>query len=413
MTRVIDHPRWDSSWSVPSEHTIDDLGELGILRVNLSSNKARTFALTMSGRQRGADLVQGGAHDFGGGGRTDAPEYGRPPTQRDAPNDFDVFISHAWEDKESVAAPLATELGVRDWRVWLDVAEITVGDSLERTINQGLACSRFGIVVLSPAFFSKQWPQRELQGLAAREVATGSKVILPVWHNVTRDDVLAYSPVLADKMGASTAQGLSSVATQLERALTVARRRERGHGAEPLIQSVAPRRAAPRDLVDLVGHWKRGGGMGLSTVGVRRSDGDHHSEMWRVNEDGTIDHRWVPSDDGAWEWSQWQDFGSPVPALDVAGVSKHEDHCEVFVLAHDGQVWHRWWSLKDWWGEFVPFGYPFSSAQEPKSIAASSRGDGQMDVVVEAFDGALRIKWHWDGRWEDSGRHDGWHALHG
>jgi predicted nucleotide-binding protein len=57
--REISHPRWDPSWAVPSEHTIDDLGELGLLRIEPSSDKARTFALTMAGRQRGSELAEG------------------------------------------------------------------------------------------------------------------------------------------------------------------------------------------------------------------------------------------------------------------------------------------------------------------------------------------------------------------
>jgi len=57
MRSEIDHPAWDPSWAVPSEHTIDDLAELALLRIEPSTNKARTFVLSMNGRQRGAALV--------------------------------------------------------------------------------------------------------------------------------------------------------------------------------------------------------------------------------------------------------------------------------------------------------------------------------------------------------------------
>jgi hypothetical protein len=50
---------WDPSWAVPSEHTIDDLAELTLLRVEPSINKARTFVLSMNGRQFGAALIAG------------------------------------------------------------------------------------------------------------------------------------------------------------------------------------------------------------------------------------------------------------------------------------------------------------------------------------------------------------------
>ena len=68
--------------------------------------------------------------------------------------------------------------------MWIDESELFVGDSLRAKIDEGLAQSQFGIVILSPSFFSKHWPQAELDGLAARE-ANGEKRILPVWHNLT------------------------------------------------------------------------------------------------------------------------------------------------------------------------------------------------------------------------------------
>jgi hypothetical protein len=116
---------------------------------------------------------------------------------------YDAFISHATEDKEKVVKPLANALTRMKYRVWYDEFELRVGDSLRKSIDKGLLNSRFGVVVLSPAFFSKKWPQYELNGLTAREM-DGHKVILPVWHMLDRDDVLVYSPTLADKVALST-----------------------------------------------------------------------------------------------------------------------------------------------------------------------------------------------------------------
>ncbi len=116
---------------------------------------------------------------------------------------YDAFISHASEDKKVFVKPLADALNSMDYRVWYDEFELRVGDSLRQSIDQGLVNSRFGIVVLSPAFFAKNWPQYELNGLTAREM-DGHKVILPIWHMVNRDDVLNYSPALADKVALST-----------------------------------------------------------------------------------------------------------------------------------------------------------------------------------------------------------------
>lgn len=84
---------------------------------------------------------------------------------------WDVFISHASEDKGDAARPLANELSSRGLRVWFDETTLELGDSLQVKIDEGLANSRFGIVLLSKAFFEKNWPKRELDGLVSREVA--------------------------------------------------------------------------------------------------------------------------------------------------------------------------------------------------------------------------------------------------
>ena len=117
------------------------------------------------------------------------------------PYEWDAFLSHAGEDKNEVAVPLADALAARGIRVWLDAISMTVGDSL----------NRFGVVVLSQNFFAKEWPQRELDGLVAREVE-GQKVILPVWHQIDKSGVLRYSPTLADKLAVTTKNGIDAVA---------------------------------------------------------------------------------------------------------------------------------------------------------------------------------------------------------
>lgn len=76
-----------------------------------------------------------------------------------------------------------------------------MGDSLRESIDRGLSRSRFGVVVLSEAFFAKRWTRYELNGLVALEMQ-GRKVVLPVWHpELTLDVVLHHSPTLADKKG--------------------------------------------------------------------------------------------------------------------------------------------------------------------------------------------------------------------
>jgi hypothetical protein len=103
-----------------------------------------------------------------------------------------------------------------------------------------LARSRFGVVILSPAFFAKEWPQRELAGLAAREVGSGTKVILPVWHDLDHSAIVDVAPMLADRLGVRTAEGLDHVAKQLHRALEAARDRAPDGGQQEAVLQAAP-----------------------------------------------------------------------------------------------------------------------------------------------------------------------------
>jgi hypothetical protein len=117
---------------------------------------------------------------------------------------FDVFISHASEDKDEVVRPLAIALREAGLSVWYDEFELRIGDSLRRKIDRGLGSSRFGVVVLSQAFFGKGWPEYELDGLVTRTVS-GEQILLPIWHNVSRREVMGYSSSLADRLARSTA----------------------------------------------------------------------------------------------------------------------------------------------------------------------------------------------------------------
>jgi TIR domain len=136
----------------------------------------------------------------------------------------DCFVCHASEDKDAVARPLADALRGRDYAVWFDEFELGLGDSLRRKIDEGLTNSRFGVVILSRKFFKKEWPQRELDGLAARETASGEKLILPVWHEIDRAFLARKSPTLADRLGVKSkplSDAVDAIAEQLNRRRTM------------------------------------------------------------------------------------------------------------------------------------------------------------------------------------------------
>ena len=116
----------------------------------------------------------------------------------------DVFISHASEDKDEFVRPLANALIEHGLNVWYDEMTLRIGDSLRQKIDRGLANSRVGLVVLSPSFIKKGWTNYELDGIVTRTVS-GEQVLLPIWHNITKQQVIEFSPSLADKVARSTA----------------------------------------------------------------------------------------------------------------------------------------------------------------------------------------------------------------
>jgi hypothetical protein len=132
----------------------------------------------------------------------------------------DFFISHASEDKQAAARPIADMLIQKGFSVWLDEAELTLGDSLRAKIDLGLRSSHYAVVILSPSFFSKRWPQAELDGLLALE-QDGRKRILPVCHAMSQRQVADYSPILSGRIAVETQSGIETVVEAVIRASRV------------------------------------------------------------------------------------------------------------------------------------------------------------------------------------------------
>lgn len=126
-----------------------------------------------------------------------------PQPSQENDREYDVFISHASEDKDDVVRPLAHALQDGGLSVWFDEFELKIGDSLRKKIDKGLAKSRFGIVVFSKVFLTKGWTNYELDGIVTRAI-NGEQVLLPIWHNVTKKEIMDFSPSLADKVARST-----------------------------------------------------------------------------------------------------------------------------------------------------------------------------------------------------------------
>ena len=117
---------------------------------------------------------------------------------------YDVFLSHASEDKDDVARPLAEFLRQLGLRVWFDEFELRIGDNLVAKLNAGINTSRSGILVLSNAFFNKNWTKHELDTLENLWV-TENRVLFPIWHNITVQEIRAFRASLANIIALTTA----------------------------------------------------------------------------------------------------------------------------------------------------------------------------------------------------------------
>lgn len=120
--------------------------------------------------------------------------------------EYDVFVSHAFEDKESFVDEFVDALRAQGLKVWYDTDKLKWGDSMREKIDRGLAKSRYGVVILSPNYIAehKYWTKAELNGLFQVETVNG-KTILPIWHNLTKKQVVEYSPIIADRKAMTTA----------------------------------------------------------------------------------------------------------------------------------------------------------------------------------------------------------------
>jgi hypothetical protein len=118
----------------------------------------------------------------------------------------DVFISHASEDKAAVAKELADCLIAEGISVWYDEYAIRLGDDILLKIDEGLANSQFGVIILSPNFFSakKTWTNREYSALVAGEDVDKGKRIIPVWHEITKEELYKKSPTIVNRLALRT-----------------------------------------------------------------------------------------------------------------------------------------------------------------------------------------------------------------
>jgi hypothetical protein len=132
-----------------------------------------------------------------------------------------AFVSHDSRDKEAVAKKLAIELQSVNCPVWYDEFSLKVGDNLRATIEKGLKECAKCILVLSPNFLSNNgWTKTEFDSIFTRQIIEESNLLLPIWHNVSKQDVYNYSPSLANIKGITwDDKNIASMVKQLKKAI--------------------------------------------------------------------------------------------------------------------------------------------------------------------------------------------------
>lgn len=132
----------------------------------------------------------------------------------------DVFLCHAWDDRKGVAKDLHDQLESRGVSVWFSEKDVVLGAPLLREIDKGLAKSRVGIVLVTPAFLKRidgaGIAEKELSALLARDL------LVPIVHDTTYDALRDVSPLLGSRSGLDTAEEtLEEIATKLTELVTV------------------------------------------------------------------------------------------------------------------------------------------------------------------------------------------------
>lgn len=140
--------------------------------------------------------------------------------QASLPDRRDVFLCHAWDDRAGAAKDLHDLLEARGVSVWFSEKDVALGTPLLREIDRGLAKSRVGIVLVTPALL----PRLQGGGIADKELSAllqGDRLV-PIVHDTTYEALREVSPLLASRSGLSTAeQPMVDVAAKLAELITL------------------------------------------------------------------------------------------------------------------------------------------------------------------------------------------------
>lgn len=389
----------------PLWETIDDLGELGMLRVEPPVNKARVFSLTMKGRAEGKGLVQPVGRDDLAHDPSRQPDLGAMQQLQQpgvSPDPRKVAVMHGRDEAARRAVfDLLRRVGL-DPLEWNDLVHLTGtaapynGDAVRAAFEAAQAV----VVLLTPDDVGFLHPElrgdrereddRSATGQARLNVLLEAGMALQSHPNRTVFVEIGRTREASDLAGRNTirldgsSEQLHSFANRLKDAGCPVRLTGNDWlDASGIRQLGALGREAPQ------GFLASAVGAGFAVVAVK----DGHYEAFRVR-DNTVEHRWRER-----RWTSWTEFVRVGErGVDVAAVSTWPQHAEVFILLESGEVLHRWWWKADGWSEVNSLGRPFG-ADPVNGIAAATIRDGHQEVFVEAANGAIAHLWYSDEEW--------------
>jgi len=400
----IEHRCWDRSWAVPSGETIDDLGELGFLRVEPSANKRRVFSLSMEGREEAVRRFNPEAE----------PAEPEPATQQ-------------VRDSRKVAVMHGRDLRARQWMYdwlrriglvpleWGQLVELTgkatpySGEAVEAAFETAQAVvvlfTPDEIGVLHPELIDGDDASSDDGAQPRLNVILEAGMALQSHQDQTVLVEIGLTRPISDLGGRNTVRltgapkGLNDLANRLEKAgCAVDKTGSDWLEVGGLEELPALRRSADYDGAELVPAPPGG----VAAVGPEGSS----YRVFRAHGE-RIECR---AHDGK-RWTGWSEVGIvDEEPIGLASASVGRGHIEVFALMPRGEVLHNWWRYEDGWQPvFHSLGLPFGE-QSVTWISAASKETGHQEVFVEAVSGEIAHIW-WNRGWRRSGATglgDGW-----
>lgn len=176
---------------------------------------------------------------------------------------YDVFISHAYEDKDSFANELAIALKRNGLKVWYSGFELRIGDSISESVNHALRAAKFSIVIISPVYLTKKWAMNELHAVFSQE--TDRNRILPVLHNISVKKIQQELPVLADRYAISSGKNMTLIVNKIMQVVKGKRKYVPKKTEAPEKKSKSkPKKTEPATVISNAGFITLGGNITVS-----------------------------------------------------------------------------------------------------------------------------------------------------